>query len=116
MFEDAHERRGEVTRAALVLYKEGRSLNEYIELAGGATLDADVSRTLVIYPSGRTIGTVHRFLLPDSWPPILAGSIIRVPTRPPAKQGNFAQNVATTTNIIATLASLALTYIAFVKK
>ena len=99
-----------------MLYKEGRSLNEYLELAGGATLDSDVSRTLVTYPSGRAIGSVHRFLLPDSPPPILAGSIIRVPDRPASKPGNFAQNIATTSNIIATLASLALTYIALVRK
>ena len=107
---------GEVERPSLVLFKRGRSLQEYIELAGGPTLAGDVSRALVSYPSGRTVRTVHRFMMPDAAPPILAGSIIRIPERPTPKPGNFAQNVATTSNIIATLASLAITYIALIKK
>lgn len=107
---------GEVERPSLILFKRGRSLHEYVELAGGTTLGGDVSRAVVSYPSGGTARVVHRFLMPDATPPILAGSIIKIPARPADKPGNILQNLSIATQVIGTLATVAITYIALVKK
>lgn len=107
---------GEVERPALILFRPGRSVQDYIELAGGPTVGADVSRALVTYPSGQTARTVRRFLLPDAEPAVAAGSIVRIPARPDSKQGNFFQNLTAASQVAAMLASVAITYIAVIKK
>lgn len=108
---------GEVERASLVLFEPGRSLNDYVNLAGGPTLGGDVSRALITYPSGQAARIRHRFLLPDVGPPVLAGSIIRIPPKPAPKPGGGAvQNLTIISQVVATFASLAITYIALVKR
>jgi protein involved in polysaccharide export with SLBB domain len=107
---------GEVEHASLVLFEPGRSVSEYIRLAGGARLTADVSRAVVIYPSGETIQTSRHFLLPDRAPTVIAGATIRVPEKPPQAGSQFSQNLTTVTQVIATFASLALTYVALVRR
>ena len=74
------EVRGAVRDPGLFLYKQGKGLSYYIELAGGYARNADKGRALVHYPNGaaarKKFGNFFR-------PKLQAGSIIDIPVKEP---------------------------------
>jgi polysaccharide export outer membrane protein len=107
---------GSVEHPSLVLFRPGRSLREYIDLAGGPSANADMGRARVTYASGSSVPVRRYFLLPDRSPSVLAGSTITVPAKPAARDGQVTQNITTIAQVASTLASLAFAYIALVKR
>lgn len=106
---------GEVNRSALVLYESGRSLDEYVALAGGARPTGNPDLAIVDYPSGMVRRGARYFKLFRTTPEIVAGSIITVPAKPLEKEGQFERALTTTVQVVTTLTSLVIAYIA-VKK
>lgn len=103
---------GEVNRSALVLYQPGRSLDEYIALAGGARPNGDPDKSIVDYPSGMVRRASRHLKVFRSTPEIVAGSVITVPAKPPAKDGQFERALTTTVQVVTTLTSLLIAYVA----
>lgn len=106
---------GEVNRSALVLYKAGRSMDEYIALAGGARPTGNPSLAIIDYPSGMVRRATKYLKVFRTTPPVVAGSVITVPAKPPAKDGQFERALTTTVQVVTTLTSLLIAYVA-VKK
>jgi len=107
---------GSVENPSLLVYRPGRSLREYIDLAGGPRANADMARARVTYPSGTSLPIRRRFLLPDVMPPILPGSTITVPQGANEQGGLLTQNIATLAQIASTIASLAIAYVAVIRR
>lgn len=106
---------GEVNRSALVLYQPGRSLDEYVALAGGARPTGDPDLAIVDYPSGMVKRGGRYLKLFRTSPKVVSGSVITVPTKPPPKDGQFERALTTTVQVVTTLTSLVIAYVA-VKK
>ncbi len=88
---------GEVGFAASVLYDKGKTLNYYIEQAGGYTDKSDKGRTKVIQPSGR-VQLAKKF-----WgdPKPEAGALVLVPLKPPEEKKETLKDIATIVGIIS---------------
>jgi len=105
---------GGVNRTTLVKYEPGRSVRDYIELAGGPAERGQVGKAVVTYPSG-TSKRAHRVaLLFQSSPQVVAGSTITVPVKP---ESTTSSNEMWTRILASTsaLASLILAYAAITK-
>lgn len=105
---------GAVTRPVLVKYEPGRSVSDYVELAGGPTERGRLKRTTVSYPDGtaKRVRSVAFFF--HTSPPVLAGSVINVGEKPESKSTSnetWARIFGTT----SALASLILAYAAVTK-
>lgn len=105
---------GAVSRTTLVKYEPGRSVRDYIELAGGPSERGQMHKAVVTYPSG-TSQRVHRVaLFFRTSPRVVSGSIITVPTKPESTTSSnemWTRVFATT----SALASLILAYAAVTK-
>ncbi|HUP18990.1 MAG TPA: SLBB domain-containing protein [Gemmatimonadota bacterium] len=108
-FDGTVEVSGAVLLEARVLYRQGRSLRQYIERAGGFAQNADRSRVVVTYPSGER-EVVDRFLFFRRDPGIEPGSSIFVPTLPPEEREgvNWGDVISRTTAVLSTLLTLYL--------
>ena len=101
--------RGAVHSPIAVAYSPGKSLDYYIDAAGGATYNADKKRAYVQQPNGVVEPVRHRVLLvPDSRPEPLAGAVVVVPAKDPNEKkdwtaiiGSVAQVLASTVAIVA---------------
>ena len=95
---------GQVGFPTSVVWQEGRSISDYVELAGGYAADADEGRTKVIYPNG-TSKKVRKW-----WrdPGVLPGSTVYVPQRAPDSGVDWGQVVVSTTQVLASLATIVL--------
>jgi polysaccharide export outer membrane protein len=103
---------GEVETPSLILYDKKYSLEDYVSRAGGPAIAGDLSRARVQYPSGATLAVrKHRFR-PDEVPTVIPGSIITVPGKPAASEGQLKDNIVFVTQVASTLASLAIAFIA----
>ncbi len=105
---------GAVVRPVLIKYEPGRSVSDYVELAGGPTERGRLNRTTVAYPDG-TAKRVHRVaLFFRSSPTVLSGSIITVGEKPESKTdaGEVWARIFASTSA---LASLILAYSAITK-
>lgn len=103
---------GEVNRSALVLYQPGRSMDEYIALAGGARPTGNPDLAIVDYPSGMVKRGARYLKIIRTAPEVVSGSIITVPAKPPAREGQFERALTTTVQVVSTLASLAIAFVA----
>ena len=96
---------GAVAFEARALYREGRSLDWYLEQAGGAVDEADRGRITVTYPNGeraRARGT--RFW--RRYPEILPGSNIFVPAKPEDDGQNFDAILSRSLTALSTVLTL----------
>lgn len=101
---------GEVAQTVLVAYRPGLSLRDYVELAGGPNITADLSRATVEDLSG-TVGRSKRtLLLFRSSPPVRPGAKITVPARPESK-AVVRETLNTVLQYATAIASLAVTYV-----
>jgi len=92
---------GEVMVPSEVVYKEGASLNYYIDKAGGFTDNARERKVYVIYPNG-SAARIKKFLFFKVNPRVTAGSEILVPQTPERKKSGLS-----TTEIIGITSSVA---------
>ena len=72
---------GEVTYPSSVVYERSLSFSDYIDRAGGFTLNALKRKAYVVQANGRVRSTNH-FLFFKFYPNVDAGSQIIIPTRP----------------------------------
>jgi polysaccharide biosynthesis/export protein len=95
---------GEVGFPTSVVYEKGRSIGDYVNLAGGYARHADKSRTAVVYPSGIS-RKVRRW-----WrdPGVVPGSTIVVPREDPEDGVDWGDVVVSTTQVLASLATIIL--------
>lgn len=95
---------GEVGRPTSILYRPGRSIMDYVRLAGGTTNHSDEGRTKVIYPNGLA-AQVRRW-----WrdPGVEPGSVIVVPERDPRDEFDWRGAIIGTTQVLASLATVIL--------
>ena len=100
---------GAVGRTTLVKFERGRSVQDYIELAGGPSERAQPGKAVIQYPSGFSKRIRRVAFVFHTSPEVVAGSTITVPTKPDtaASVGDmFARALSTAT----TLASLAIAF------
>lgn len=105
---------GAVDRTTLVKYDRGRSVQEYIELAGGPSERGQALKAVVAYPSGLSKRVRRVALFFHTSPEVLAGSTITVPEKPESKTSasDIWARVLTTATAIS---SIAITYVALKK-
>ena len=94
--------RGAVNSPVTVLYEEGRSLDYYIENAGGFRNDADRGRLSVRYANGQA-ETRSKFLFWSNYPDPRPGSTVSVPTTDPADRVDTRGLIA---DLVAILGSI----------
>ncbi len=105
---------GAVTRPALVKFSAGRSVREYIELAGGPTERGNMKRAVVQHASGVSERVRRVGLVFSTSPEVTSGSTISVPEKP--ADTTSAADVWQRVFASATaLASLVLAYAAVTK-
>lgn len=97
---------GEVYFPNTVTYKDGKSLNYYIDMAGGYNSTAHKRHVYVVYPNGRISRAKHSNIEP--------GCQIIVPKKP-KKEGNSLQNVQIATSISSILATTAAIILSIIK-
>ncbi len=105
---------GEVGRTVLVLHRPGLTLRDYVELAGGPTAAADLSRATVEELSGTVGRSKRRFVFFWSNPPVTPGAKVTVPPRSQPRAG-IHDVLNTTLQYASVLASLAIAYAAVVR-
>lgn len=103
---------GAVERQVAVPYRDGWGMSDYVSAAGGVAENGDNGRIIVEYASGAIDRKRKKFLFFSSSPKIRPGSTITVLQAPPKKEGQFAQVMATTFQIVATVTSLLIGYLA----
>lgn len=97
------EVRGEVLSPALVHFKSGKSLTEYVNNSGGYSEGAKKAKTFVIYSNG-DIKTTKKFLFFKFHPRLEPGAIIFVPTKIAKRNKLTTQEVLGITSGIGTIA------------
>jgi protein involved in polysaccharide export with SLBB domain len=105
---------GAVQRSALVPYRRGLSVRDYIELAGGARVNGLVRRTTVDHPDGTASRVRRMALVFESSPEVVPGSVITVPVKP-ADTGSVTGVLDATLRYVSALGSLAIAYLALTK-
>ncbi|MBI1809266.1 MAG: SLBB domain-containing protein [Gemmatimonadetes bacterium] len=100
---------GAVNRVSLIKFSPGRSVSEYVAMAGGPTEKGDRGKTFVEYPSGFSRRVERVALFFHSEPPVVSGSVITVPEKPEDK-GVFTQSLQQTLSIVSTLMTLVIAY------
>jgi len=83
---------GEVIYPSSVLFNHADSFLGYISETGGFTNNALRRRAYVVYANGRVKAT-HHFLFFKFYPSVTAGSLVVVPTKPPAGTGISATEI-----------------------
>lgn len=106
---------GAVQRQVVIPYNRGWSMSDYIEAAGGLADNGNGGKRYVEYASGG-IGRRGGFLIFHTDPGIRPGAKIVVPEKPPETNGsNFGELFAMTFQVVGTLASLTIAYLAATK-
>jgi protein involved in polysaccharide export with SLBB domain len=104
---------GAVERQVIVPFHPGWQINDYISAAGGFSDDAERNNIVVEYPSGEIRSKRSRhFLMPDSNLPIISGSTITVGQKAEGKGANTGDVLTRTVQVVSTLMSLLIGYLA----
>ena len=104
---------GEVMVPSEVVYREGASLNYYIDKAGGFTDNARERKVYVLYSNGGA-NRIKHFLFFKKYPRVTAGSEILVPKIPEKKGGGLT--TAEIIGLTSAVASLAGVVIAILRR
>ena len=104
---------GEVMVPSEVVFKEGASLNYYIDKAGGFTDNARERKVYVLYPNGGA-NRIKHFLFFKKYPRVTAGAEILVPKIPEKKGGGLT--TAEIIGLTSAIASLAGVVIAILRR
>jgi len=73
---------GEVLNSSTLMYKDGLSIQDYIDLSGGTTEVADLSRIFIILPNGQSLIYKRKLFQKDLVNELLPGSTIVVSRNP----------------------------------
>jgi len=73
---------GAVVRPSLIRYEPGRSVMDYIELAGGPGPRGQTHKAVVEYPNGYSKRVKRHLWLVETQPRVVSGSVITVPAKP----------------------------------
>lgn len=92
---------GGVLSPVTMRYVSGRSLQSYIDAAGGTTDRGQRHRTYIVYANGE-VDRVKRFLRIRSNPSVEAGATIIVPEKPPSQVMSPQETIALTSAILNT--------------
>jgi polysaccharide biosynthesis/export protein len=105
---------GAVERQVIVPYHPGWQVKDYLAAAGGFSADADKDNIVVEYPSGEIRSRRGGFfMLPaPQTPPVISGSTITVGRKPDDKGGNAGEMLTRTVQVVSTLVSLVIGYLA----
>jgi protein involved in polysaccharide export with SLBB domain len=100
--------RGQVAFESQVRFRQGLSLDDYLEAAGGVMASGDRRRASVEYPNGERQVVRNRRFWPDRQPTVQPGSVIVVPERDPDETGTnwgglISQVVQTASSVITIL-------------
>lgn len=101
---------GAVLMATQVPYREGNSMKDYLNEAGGFSSRAWRRKAYVVYANGKAATTSH-FLFFKSFPKVLPGSEVVVPSKPDVKKTSTAEMIG----ISSAIASLAGVVIAILR-
>jgi len=101
---------GEVLKPVSVQYLQKKSFRYYISAAGGYSAKAKKGKSFVVYSNGRSKRTGSFLGLFKTYPKILPGSTVVVPSKP-AKDGKFDPSkagilVSALTTLVTTIAIL----------
>ena len=99
--------RGFVGAPSTLPYRRGLSLQDYVNLAGGSTVNGDLGRAIVQQPNGQVEQVASHRFGPDGYPIPLAGSLVVVPPREP-NRSDFSLTQFLTTLASLTTASVAI--------
>jgi protein involved in polysaccharide export with SLBB domain len=102
---------GEVLMPAMIRYQKGKSLQYYIQHAGGFSSRAFERKTYVIYPNG-SVDATSSFLGIKGYPEITPGARIVIPAKPIRHGLSTAESIS----ITSTLVSLMVVLVTFFKK
>jgi protein involved in polysaccharide export with SLBB domain len=98
---------GAVNSPGPVTYTEGKSLDWYINAAGGYAENGDQKRPYVTQPDGKREGVKRRVILADGIPKPLAGAVVFVPEKVVQEQPpNTLAALATVAQVMATIVTL----------
>lgn len=101
---------GAVLMATQVPYREGNRLKDYLNEAGGFSARAWRKKAYVVYANGKA-ATTSKFLFIPSYPKVLPGSEVIVPSKPETKKTSAGEIVG----ISSAIASLAGVVIALLR-
>jgi protein involved in polysaccharide export with SLBB domain len=101
---------GAVLMATQVPFREGNSMKDYLNEAGGFSSRAWRRKAYVVYANGKAATTSH-FLFFKSFPKVMPGSEVVVPSKPEVKKTSTAEMIG----ISSAIASLAGVVIALLR-
>jgi len=101
---------GAVLMATQVPYRDGSSMKDYLNEAGGFSSRAWRRKAYVVYANGKAATTSH-FLFFKSYPKVMPGSEVVVPSKPEVKKTSTAEMIG----ISSAIASLAGVVIALIR-
>jgi polysaccharide export outer membrane protein len=98
---------GAVNAPGAVQYSPGKSLDWYVNAAGGYTQLSDSKHAYVTQPNGKREGVKRRVILADDVPKPKSGAVIFVPTKVIQDQpSNVAGVIATVAGLVSALVTL----------
>lgn len=97
---------GEVLVPSLIRYQGRSTLKEYINKSGGFGTNAKRSKTFVVYANG-DIATTKQFLFFRSYPKLLPGAVVLVPSKEEQKRSKMStQEIVALSTSVASFAIL----------
>lgn len=100
---------GGVNAPGPVAYTPGKSLDWYVNAAGGYSQRGDRNRAYVVQPNGKKEGVKRRFLLADTSPPPDPGARVYVPEKDlqiDPTPSNLPQILSTAAQVLAAIVTL----------
>jgi hypothetical protein len=98
---------GAVNSPGAVPYSPGKSLDWYVNAAGGYSQTADNKHPYVTQPNGKRQGVKRRVFLADEVPRPNSGAVVFVPTRIVQEQpNNTAQVIGTVAQVLTALVTI----------
>ena len=98
---------GGINSPGAVPYAKGKSLDWYVNAAGGYTQTGDNRRAYVTQPNGKKEGVKRRAVLADDVPKPKPGAVVFVPQKVTQEQpGNLAGVVSTVAQLLAALVTV----------
>ncbi|HEV7367086.1 MAG TPA: SLBB domain-containing protein [Gemmatimonadales bacterium] len=100
---------GSVNAPGAVPYTAGKSLDWYVNSAGGYTESSDERHPYVTQPDGKREGVKRRILLPDKLPKPKAGGVVFVPAKvAPEAPSNTIGLISTIAQVLTALVTVIL--------
>ncbi|MHB1193063.1 MAG: SLBB domain-containing protein [Longimicrobiales bacterium] len=105
---------GAVVRPSLIRYQPGRSVLDYIELAGGPDERGQLHKAVVEYPNGYSRRVQRHLWLVNSQPEVISGAVITVPAKPESTAGS-GEVFTRVFQVASSITSLILAWVAITR-